>query len=106
MKTDLFTSIVIFIVGAAVAFVATNMIVPGLDDFDIKTVNVNTNTSLTEPDIEVFNYRAINPTVEVYVGDGDDNVANPEDNPENAPEDSNASNENDTSEDDNNGATN
>lgn len=91
MKTDLFTSIVIFVIGTVVAFVTATMIIPGIEDFDIKTVNVNTNTSLTEPDDEVFNYRAINPTVEVYVGDGNSEVS--------APENNGVSNESDTTED-------
>ncbi len=70
MKADLFTSIATFIVGIIIAFVACNMILPEIGSFNIKNVNIDSSASLAEPDIEVFNYRAINPTVEVYVGTG------------------------------------
>lgn len=68
MKSDLFTSIVVFIVGVIIAFITCNMLLPSIEDFEIKTVNIDSNASLSEPNPEIFNYRAINPTVEVYVG--------------------------------------
>lgn len=70
MKSDLFTSIAVFTVGTVIAFITCNMILPGIEDFEIKTINIDSDTSLAEPNAEVFNYRAINPTVEVYVGEG------------------------------------
>ena len=70
MKTDLFTSIIIFVAGTAVAFVATNMMVPPVEDFEFKTITIEDDASLVAPNNEIFNYRAINPTVEVYVGEG------------------------------------
>lgn len=70
MKSDLFTSIAVFAVGTVIAFITCNMILPGIEDFEIKTIDIDSDTSLAEPDAEVFNYRAINPTVEVYVGEG------------------------------------
>lgn len=70
MKSDLFTSITVFVVGAVVAFITCNMILPGIEDFEIKTIDIDSSTSLSDPNAEVFNYRAINPTVEVYVGEG------------------------------------
>lgn len=70
MKSNLLTSVVIFVVGAVVAFITCNMIVPGIEDFNLKTIDINSDATLVDPDTEIFNYRAINPTVEVYVGDG------------------------------------
>lgn len=70
MKSSLLTSVAIFIVGAVISFITCNMIVPGIEDFNLKTINIDSDATLVDPDIEVFNYRAINPTVEVYVGDG------------------------------------
>lgn len=70
MKSDLFTSIAVFVVGTVVAFITCNMILPGIEDFEIKTIDIDSSTSLSDPNAEVFNYRAINPTVEVYVGEG------------------------------------
>ena len=71
---DLFTSVILFIVGAIVAFITCNMILPAIDDFKFNIVNVDSSASLAEPDIEIFNYRAVNPTVQVYVGDSVDSV--------------------------------
>lgn len=69
MKTDLFTAIVVAIVGGIGAFVITNFLVPQIQDVSYKTIESGVNTKLADPDIEVFNYKAINPTVEVYVGE-------------------------------------
>ncbi|MCR5832425.1 MAG: hypothetical protein K6G36_00565 [Candidatus Saccharibacteria bacterium] len=69
MKTDLATSIGLAILGAAVAFVICNMMFGEIEDVSFKTIGGNVNTTLQEPDEEVFNYKALNPTVEVYIGD-------------------------------------
>jgi hypothetical protein len=68
MKTDLTTSILAAVIGIVVAYFVCNMFIPGIDDVSIKTLGNNLNYSLTEPNPEIFNYRAVNPTVEVYVG--------------------------------------
>lgn len=73
MKSHLITSAIVFIAGTVVAFIASNMIMPGIEDFNIETINLDSATTLSDPDAEVFNYRAINPTVEVYVGGDEDN---------------------------------
>lgn len=115
MKSNLITSAIVFVAGAIVAFIASNMILPGIDDFDIKTIDVDGSSTLSDPDIEVFNYRAINPTVEVYVGGDcetydengncldDDRVLTPEENTpnENIPENNTENNENNEEETDN-----
>ncbi|MBQ8156178.1 hypothetical protein IJ101_00085 [Candidatus Saccharibacteria bacterium] len=72
MKTDLTTSILAAIFGFVIAFVLTNLLVPGIDKFDFKTLQDAPDASLVEPSEDVFNYRSVNPTVEVYVGDEDD----------------------------------
>ena len=70
MKTDLVTSTVAAIIGIIVAYFLCNMILPPVADVSFKTLSSSTTYTLTDPDPEVFNYRAINPTVEVYVGQG------------------------------------
>ena len=68
MKTDLATAIGAAIVGFILAFFVTNLLTGEIEDFTYKTVETTVTTNLDEPDPEVFNYRALNPTVEVYVG--------------------------------------
>ena len=68
MKTDLATSIVVAVIGIAVAFFVTNLLLPGFGEVQFKTISGKNDYSLTEPNSEIFNYRALNPTVEVYVG--------------------------------------
>lgn len=70
MKTDLVTSIGAAILGSIIAFVAVNMLLPEIEPVSFKKISSpNMSYSLTDPDEEVFNVRALNPTVEVYVGD-------------------------------------
>lgn len=69
MKTDLATSIVAVIAGIFIAYFVTNIIVPPIENVSFKTLDESIDSSLTEPNSEVFNFRAVNPTVEVYVGD-------------------------------------
>ena len=77
MKTDLFTAIVVAVGGIVLAFFVTRIFLPELGEYKVKSLNDSANTSVTDynyadlaqPDSEVFNYDALNPTVEVYVGD-------------------------------------
>lgn len=71
MKADLTTSILAAIFGFVVAFVVTNLLIPGISEFSFKNLQNAPDSSLTEPSEDIFNYRAVNPTVEVYVGDGE-----------------------------------
>ena len=71
MKADLTTSILAAIFGFVVAFVVTNLLVPGISEFSFKNLQNAPDASLVEPSEDVFNYRSVNPTVEVYVGDDD-----------------------------------
>jgi|GEM_PF-743739 len=68
MKTDLATSIGVAIVGALVAFFVCNLFVGEIEDVSFQTIDLSVSADLAEPNIEVFNYKALNPTVEVYVG--------------------------------------
>ncbi len=67
MKFDLTTSVIVAIIGTIAGFFVFNLILPAFDSVQFKTVD-NSSYSLAEPDPEVFNFRAVNPTVEVYVG--------------------------------------
>lgn len=69
MKKDLISSIGLAIIGAVIAFFVCNLLIPPIEDFSFKTIDSSVNTNIVEPSPEVFNYKAINPTVEVYVGD-------------------------------------
>ena len=70
MKTDLVTSISAAVLGVIISFIMVNMLVPEIEPVSFKRIdNASMTYELTEPDEEVFNIRALNPTVEVYVGD-------------------------------------
>ena len=69
MKTDLATSIIAAIAGVLIAYFVTNLFMGPIEDVSYKTIDSTVNTNLSDPDPEVFNYRALNPTVEVYVGE-------------------------------------
>ena len=71
MKTDLITSIGVAIGGVLLAYFICNIFVGPIDDVKIKEVDSSVDTTIVDPSPEVFNYKAINPTVEVYVGDDD-----------------------------------
>ncbi len=74
MKTDLFSSIVAAVAGALIGFFVTNLFIEPIEDVTYTTIDTETivDTELAEPDPEIFNYRALNPTVEVYVGECDE----------------------------------
>ncbi|MBQ3353399.1 hypothetical protein IJG89_03630 [Candidatus Saccharibacteria bacterium] len=69
MKTDLFSSIGIAIAGVLIAYFVCNLFVGEIEDFSFKTVKSTVSADVSTPNPEVFNYKALNPTVEVYVGD-------------------------------------
>lgn len=72
-QSDIFSVIIIAVVGTLIAFFVTNSLLgdPDLQYVTFKTMN-DISPTLIDPDIEVFNPDAINPTVEVYVGDCED----------------------------------
>ena len=69
MKNDLATAIGVGILGVVIGFVICNLMLTEPEDVSYKTINANVTTQLAEPDEEIFNAKALNPTVEVYVGD-------------------------------------
>ena len=68
MKNDLATTIFTAIVGVIIAYFVCNMILPEIPNFTYKALSSNFSYSVSEPNPEIFNFRAVNPTVEVYVG--------------------------------------
>ena len=69
MKSDVITAAVTAVISAAIAYFICGMFLPGLEDVSFPVLQGEASYTLSDPDVEVFNYRAINPTVEVYVGD-------------------------------------
>lgn len=68
MKNDLATAIVAAIAGVVISYFICNMFIGTSDSFSFNTVDSSVSSDLASPDPELFNYRALNPTVEVYVG--------------------------------------
>jgi len=68
MKTDLATSIGAAIVGVLIAYFVCNFFVGQIESVTFPAVDSNVSADLIDPSPEVFNYEALNPTVEVYVG--------------------------------------
>ncbi len=68
MKKDLITAIISAIVGVLIAyFVVSGVFLKEPAAVNIKSIDNASSSSLAEPSPEVFNYRALNPTVETYV---------------------------------------
>ncbi len=74
MKTDLVTAIGLAIVGTIVSFLICNILVGSwtTGDYQIGAIESTVEAEVAEPDAGIFNSRALNPTVEVYVGDCDE----------------------------------
>lgn len=72
MKNDLATSIIVCIVGVILAFFVCNMFVGEISPVSVKKVDSSIGIDIPNPDPELFNYKAVNPTVEVYVGDNEE----------------------------------
>ncbi len=68
MKKDLLTTVLSAILGVVVSYIVVGIFIPELKSVSFKALNSDTTYTIASPDPEVFNYRAINPTVEVYVG--------------------------------------
>ena len=68
MKADLATSVIAAIAGVIIAFFVTNIFTPAIGDVTFQVLDDSVDANLTDPDNEIFNYRSVNPTVEVYVG--------------------------------------
>ena len=68
MKTDLISSIGVAIIGVLLAFFICNLFIGEIKDYEFQSIDASINADLIDPNPEVFNYKALNPTVEVYVG--------------------------------------
>ena len=69
MKTELATAIGAAIAGVLIAYFVTGLFIGPIAEVSFPSIGESVNMNLSEPDPEVFNYKALNPTVEVYVGD-------------------------------------
>lgn len=76
MKFDLFTTIGVALAGIIIAFIVTNALIPSLENYSFQVIDKAQDSDSSydysnydAPDDEIFNYKALNPTVEVYVGD-------------------------------------
>ncbi len=69
VQKELVTAIITGIIGFIAAFFICNLFVGGIDKVTIPTTDSSVSTDLPEPNPEIFNYKSLNPTVEVYVGE-------------------------------------
>ena len=72
MKNDLVTSIAVAILGVVGAYFICNIFVGDIEPVSVKKVDSSMSVDVPQPDPEVFNYKAINPTVEVFIGNADE----------------------------------
>ncbi len=77
-QSDIFTLILIAGIGTIVAYFACKTILgdPSEATVKFKKISQPVTSELITPDPELFNSAAINPTVEVYVGDCEDRDKN------------------------------
>lgn len=68
IKKELSMAIMVAILGIMLSFAMCNIFLGPIEDVKIKTLESSTSASLVEPDENIFNFNALNPTVEVYVG--------------------------------------
>lgn len=68
MKKDIVTVCIAAIIGFVVAYFLTNLVYPTIDAVQVRTLGETVTSSIVMPSEDVFNFRSINPTVEVYVG--------------------------------------
>ncbi|MBR2998519.1 hypothetical protein IKF34_01970 [Candidatus Saccharibacteria bacterium] len=68
MNKKLLSAIGVAILGTIIAFVACNLLFSEIEPVSFKNVDASFTTDIPDPNPEIFNPRALNPTVEVYVG--------------------------------------
>ena len=73
-QSDIFTLILVAGIGSLGSFFLCNAILGDPDEASVEFTRLSQviSADLTEPDPEIFNSTAINPTIEVYVGDCED----------------------------------
>lgn len=72
MKNDLATAIITAVIGVVASYFLVGLLFGEIEDVSISSVDPNLTVNLTEPNADIFNFRAVNPTVEVYVGECDE----------------------------------
>ncbi len=70
-KAELATTIVAAIAGVLIAYFVTGLFIGEIESVSVKTVETEVTADLAEPDQNIFNYKSLNPTVEIYIGNGD-----------------------------------
>jgi len=68
MKNELILSIITAVAGVLIAFFVCNLFIGEIQSVSVKTVDSSIDASFTDPNPEIFNNQALNPTVEVYIG--------------------------------------
>lgn len=73
-QSDIFTLILVAGIGTLGAFFICNALLGDPSEASVKFTRLSSviSADLTDPDPEIFNSTAINPTIEVYVGDCED----------------------------------
>lgn len=73
-QSDIFSLILVAGIGTLAAFFLCNTLMgdPNLAKTEFKTLSSTISADLAIPDPEIFNSLAINPTIEVYVGNCED----------------------------------
>ncbi len=73
-RSDIYSLILVAGIGTLAAFFACNAILgdPNEAKVEFTTVSTVLTSDLASPNEEIFNSTAINPTIEVYVGDCED----------------------------------
>lgn len=92
MKSELATAIVAAIAGVLLSYFVTGLFTGEIEPVGVKTVEDGVTIDLAEPDSEIFNYKALNPTVEIYIGN--DDTPSPENQDNETPEDQEDNQEN------------
>ena len=72
-QSDIFTIILTASIGVIVSFILVNVLLGDPNSYYVMFKTIDPiDSGLSEPDPEMYNVDAINPTVEVYVGDCED----------------------------------
>ncbi len=78
MKSELATAIAAAIAGVLISYFAVGLFTGEIEPVSVKTIEGEVSTELSDPNPEVFNYKSLNPTVEVYIGNGNAEETAPE----------------------------
>lgn len=68
-KFDLASALLVGFICVIVAYFLCNFLVGEVKTQTVRTLKTSATATVEEPSVEVFNYKAINPTVEAYIGE-------------------------------------